>query len=32
MKGVHDFLALLKKNDNKINIFFQLEVVSSIKT
>ena len=32
MRGVQDFLALLKKNNEKINIFFQLEVMSSIKT
>ena len=34
MKGAQDFLALLKKNNEKINkkSFFQLEVMSSIKT
>ena len=34
MKGAQDFLALLKKNNEKINMksFFQLEVRSSIKT
>ena len=34
MKGVQDLLALLKKNNEKINMknFFQLEVRSSIKT
>ena len=33
MKGAQDFLALLKKNNEKINMkkFFQLEVRSSIK-
>ena len=34
MKGGQDFLALFKKNNEKINMnkFFQLEVRSSIKT
>ena len=34
MNVVQDFLALLKKNNEKINMkrFFQLEVRSSIKT
>ena len=34
MKGAQDFLELLKKNNEKINMkkFFQLEVRSSIKT
>ena len=32
MNGVQDFLALFKKKNNKKIIFFQLEVMSSIKT
>ena len=34
MKGAQDLLALLKKNNEKINMkkFFQLDVGSSIKT
>jgi len=34
MKGAQDFLLLLKKNNEKINMtkFFQLKVRSSIKT
>ena len=33
MKGAQDFLALLKKKNNeKINNFFQLEAMSSFKT
>ena len=34
MKGAQDFLALFKKNNEKINMksFFQLEVRGSIKT
>ena len=34
MKGAQDFLALFKKNNEKINMkkFFQLKVRSSIKT
>ena len=31
MKGVQDFLALLKKNNEKTNNFFQLEVMTALK-
>ena len=31
-EGVQDFLSLSKKNNEKINNFFQLEVMRSIKT